>query len=89
MYRLLFIIAVLLASCSTRYKGIGHMCKWQLCPYHGVTANNARAAVIAYTGESDTDAYCIDMLHLQYPSDDYEQLEERLFNNNKSNSLCK
>ena len=81
MYRLLFVIAVLLASCSTRYKGAGHMCKWQLCPYHGVTANNAIAAVISYTGESDTDAYCIDMLHLQYPTEEYDQLEERLFNN--------
>lgn len=78
---LLVTIAVLLASCSARHKGIGHLCKWPLCPYRGVTAGNARASVIAYTGESDTDAYCIDMLHLQYPAKEYDQLEELLFNN--------
>jgi hypothetical protein len=37
------------------------------------------SAVTKYTGERGTDAWCIDMLHLEFPNDEYEQLEEKLF----------
>jgi hypothetical protein len=62
----------------------GHSCKWKDCPYRGVTADNAHKSVSAYVGEVYTDAYYLDILHLQHPTEDYEQLEKRLFNNDKS-----
>lgn len=57
-----------------------HSCRWDKCPYKGVTPNTASKAVVSYTGELMTYAYFIDMLHLQYPTEEYEQLEERLLN---------
>lgn len=73
----------MLSSCSYRSIRHGHTCRWELCPYKGVTAELAHRSVVSYTGEAYTDAYCIDMLHLQYPTEEYQQLEERLFNNTK------
>jgi hypothetical protein len=35
--------------------------------------------VTDYVGETGTDAYCIDLLHLQYPTLEYEALEDLLF----------
>ena len=55
-----------------------HACKWSLCPYQGIKAAQYEHAVGKYVGEACTDAYHIDMLHLQYPTEEYEQLEARL-----------
>lgn len=73
------LMAIVMFSCSNK----GHACKWSTCPYKGVAADLAHRSVVAYTGEAYTDAYCLDILHLQYPTEDYDQLEERLFKNNK------
>lgn len=73
-----YLLIILLTIGCNQAKINGHQCKWDKCPYKGVTADLAHKSVIAYTGESYTDAYCIDMLHLQYPTEEYEQLEERL-----------
>ena len=59
----------------------GHSCKWELCPYKGVKCapGEWNEAVYSYTEcEKGTDCYYIDMLHLQFPNDEYDQLEERL-----------
>lgn len=56
-----------------------HSCRWALCPYKEVTPDDYKKAVAEYTGaEEETDAFHIDMLHLQFPDEDYDQLEERL-----------
>lgn len=57
----------------------GHACKWSECPYKGIKVAQYERAVSKYVGEACTDAYHIDMLHLQYPADEYEQLEDKLF----------
>lgn len=76
----LFLMAVLFTyfSCVA-----GHQCKYKECPYKGVTADLAHRSVSAYVGEVYTDAYYLDILHLQYPNEDYEQLENRLTNTQK------
>jgi hypothetical protein len=58
---------------------IGHQCRWDLCPYKGVIMKDATNAVSDYTGEACTDAYYIDMLHIQYPTLDADQLDSLLF----------
>ena len=69
--RKLFFLA-LLVSCK---KEPGHVCKWDHCPYKGITYR-VYPAHAEY--EQGTDAYCIDALHILYPNDDYEILEQRL-----------
>lgn len=56
-----------------------HSCRWPECPYHGVPESGYKKAVTDYVGEEGTDSWCIDMLHLQYPTLEYEALEELLF----------
>jgi len=59
----------------------GHTCKWSLCPYKGVKLADWKEAVLNHTKSPEgSDGYNIDILHLQYPSEDYDQLEERLIN---------
>lgn len=84
---------ILLNSCShngygchgrgkimTRVVSAGHKCKWQLCPYKDVVKANYKAAVLKYTDSpGGSDAVCIDLLHLEYPTLEYDQLEEKLF----------
>lgn len=53
----------------------GHACRWINCPYKGVTAANAREAIIQETGSDSTDSYGIDSMHLVYPALDYDQLD--------------
>lgn len=60
----------------------GHKCRWALCPYKGVKPSHYKEAVKALY-EEGTDIYRIDLLHLQYPNDEYDQLEEKLFNPKK------
>jgi hypothetical protein len=57
----------------------GHECRWPKCPYRGVKPSGYEKAVEKYVGEVGTDGYCIDLLHLQYPNDEYEELEDKLF----------
>jgi hypothetical protein len=55
-----------------------HACRWKLCPYKGITQAQADIAVSEYVGEACTDAYHIDMLHIQYPTLDADQLDSLL-----------
>jgi hypothetical protein len=76
-------LLVILLAIGCNKADYGHKCKWDMCPYKGVTADIASQSVSAYVGETGTDAYCLDMLHLQHPDYEYEQLEDLLFNNRK------
>lgn len=59
---------------------IGHTCKWELCPYKGVKEADRKTAVLTYTECLEgSDGYCIDMLHLEYPTLEYDQLDSLLF----------
>lgn len=60
--------------CRTYY----HTCKWSLCPYKGITQNQFSKSVAAYVGNSESDAFSIDMLHLYTPTAEYEELETML-----------
>jgi hypothetical protein len=58
----------------------GHTCKWKLCPYEGIFPAQYKQAVIDYSEcEEGSDCFCIDMLHLQYPAAEYDQLDSMLF----------
>lgn len=59
----------------------GHKCRWDLCPYKGVTWIERAGAVTQYVGEdyAGSDSWCIDMLHLEHPKAEYEELEDLLF----------
>lgn len=76
-----YIIIALLAiisSCKTLdIIMAGHSCKWGKCPYKG--SIHFRRAVILYTGEDDGPGYWLDLYHLQYPTLEYEELEEMYF----------
>ena len=69
----------LILFCLTEDK---HNCKWKHCPYKGITKDQWKQSVIKYHNEG-TDSFDIDMLHLEFPQDEYEQLEDKLFLNNK------
>ena len=71
----LFVISIIISLFATANK---HVCRWELCPYKGVTMQQASNAVADYTGEACTDAYHIDMLHIQYPTLDADQLDSLL-----------
>lgn len=79
----LLMIIGLLAFKATTAPATGHKCKWDLCPYKGIQEAQYRTAVTNYVGEKLTDAWCIDMLHLEFPDAEYEELENRLFNPKK------
>ncbi len=55
-----------------------HACIWKLCPYKGICATHSSQAVSEYVGSIGTDAYKIDMLHIQYPALDADQLDSLL-----------
>lgn len=55
-----------------------HKCRWDLCPYKGITLDKASKVVANYVGSSGVDAYYIDMLHIQYPTLDADQLDSLL-----------
>jgi len=55
-----------------------HLCKWPLCPYKGIKPKMYVKSVIEYTGEYNTVGYLLDILHLYYPFDEYEELEAKL-----------
>lgn len=79
----LALIVGLLCFAAEKLPPTGHQCKWDKCPYKGIQAAQYKAAVTAYAGEEGTDGWCIDLLHLQFPDDDYELLEDKLFNPKK------
>lgn len=82
-YSLIFLILVIIfTSCDKGYinPAYGHICRWDNCPYKGITKNMWDEKVYEQVGERDTDAYHIDILHLKYPQDDYDELESKLFN---------
>ena len=62
-----------------------HQCKWKLCPYKGITPDQWKQSVINYVGNENegTDAYYIDMLHLEFPELEYDELENKLFQTKK------
>lgn len=53
---------VLIVYCMTENK---HECKWQSCPYKGITRDQWKQSVIKYHNEG-TDSFYIDMKHLEF-----------------------
>lgn len=77
---LILIVALIWLKLSPNPEPRKHRCPWEKCPYKGVLPSQRAAAVREYTGSPEgSDAWCIDMLHLDHPQDDYETLENRLF----------
>lgn len=77
---IIFLLIALLSSCQKDYTYTEHSCRWSLCPYKGVTPEHYSEAVSEYSGCNEgSDCYYIDILHLEYPNEDYDQLEDRLF----------
>jgi hypothetical protein len=76
----LFIISIVLSLCAPAK----HVCRWDLCPYKGITMQQASNAVMEYTGEACTEAYIIDMLHIKYPTLDTDQLDSLLIAREKT-----
>ena len=72
----------LILFCFTEDK---HECKWHSCPYKGITPDQWKQSVINYIGNENegTDAYYIDMLHLEFPELEYDELETKLFQTKK------
>jgi len=68
----------LILFCFTEDK---HTCKWKHCPYKGITPDKWKQSVINYVGieNEGTDSYYIDMLHLEFPELEYDELENKLF----------
>jgi len=62
--------------CRTYY----HTCKWKLCPYKGITESIFGKSVAAYVGNSESEAYSLDILHLYSPAAEYDELVDMLEN---------
>ncbi len=61
------------------YLGLkGHSCKWVLCPYKGISLDSAHKYVLQYVGNDKSPGYSLDILHLQHPTAEYEELETML-----------
>lgn len=57
-----------------------HTCEFSKCPYKGITVNEWNSAVINYTEtEPYSDAWCVDMIHLQNPTWGYDKIDSVLF----------
>ncbi len=75
-------IILMATSCKGKTEIENHACKWEHCPYKGITKNQWSQAIKDYTEcEEGSDCYLIDILHLQYPTDEYDQLDQKLFTN--------
>lgn len=61
--------------------GQAHTCKWDKCPYKYVAFSARDSAVTHYLGDSlrMSDGWCLDMLHIEHPDMEYEQLDSLLF----------
>lgn len=77
---IVLILVIIFTSCNKTIVNpvYGHTCKWN-CPYKGINKHMWNNKVYEVVGERDTDAYLIDILHLKYPQDDYDELEYKLF----------
>lgn len=75
-----FFVAMLLLATSCN-NPTGHTCKWQSCPYKGIKPDQWKVSILDYIGQDTegSDSYYIDLLHLEYPFYEYEQLEDMLF----------
>lgn len=69
-----YILFIFLFSCTKM--DIGHTCKWWSCPYKGITLQQYPQKA---EDDQGTDAYILDSLHIVYPKDEYEELEDKLF----------
>lgn len=69
----IILLIIILFSCSR--PDSGHTCRWRMCPYKNILPNQWQREARMYNGDSD-DGYRLDMLHLQYPTKEYEELEE-------------
>jgi hypothetical protein len=67
-------IIYMLSSCTKAMNG--HACKWEHCPYKGITLAQYPSRA---EGEEGSDLYYIDLLHLQHPALEYDELEDTLF----------
>ncbi|MES2382436.1 MAG: hypothetical protein V4538_15420 [Bacteroidota bacterium] len=75
----LIILSVLFSACKkVDIQPTGHQCKWHLCPYKGITPANYGKAVSNYVGNSESVGYSLDILHLNFPNAEYEELESML-----------
>jgi len=84
-YQLIIIVlaAILMCFAGCKNENDPHTCKWKLCPYKGITEPQYRQSVTNYVGEEGSDAFYIDLLHLENPEADYDTLEAMLFENMK------
>ena len=73
-----FVFMCCLSSCKKIDANNGHQCKWINCPYKGITPDIYGKSVSAYVGNSESDAFSIDMLHLYSPAAEYDELETML-----------
>jgi hypothetical protein len=77
MYKLI-ILLIMVLSCSKPI--LRHECRFDMCPYKGIRSVEFSHAVKVYTGSNVfDDSYKIDMLHLEYPSLEYDSLILKLF----------
>lgn len=67
-----------MAISSYVFRNTGHKCKYRFCPYKGIHYGNYKRAVVLYTGDYGNDAYKIDILHLEHPTLDNDQLDSIL-----------
>lgn len=70
------ILIVLCIGCKKESDNNGHVCRWGLCPYKGISIEQYKVKAEEIEG---SDGYYLDLLHLQHPSYEYDQLEDMLF----------
>lgn len=75
MKYLILLAATAILGCNKSHSG--HACQWPSCPYKRITLADYPAHA---DGQPGTALYNIDSLHLVYPGDCYDQLEEKLNN---------
>jgi len=76
----MFIVIFCISATKAASRHQPHTCKWRECPYKGVCKAGADSSVTRYTGQRYTDGWCIDMLHIEYPDLNNDQLDSILFN---------
>ena len=85
LYQIMFwffvvLIAILFIFSCTKPLAEGHTCKWSKCPYKAVMTSQWHNKVQEYVGNDESVGFSLDMLHLQHPTWEYEQLEEAILN---------
>lgn len=85
MKQTIVILALMLAACFADnimhpVKEHQHECKYPDCPYKGLKESRWDSALLVeHAGNAGSDAYCIDWLHLTYPTCNYDALDAMLF----------